>query len=100
MQYTEVKPSGDWILWDYNTSHWKSGMAAIGDDEKHVKTLWKTDDIWVRRTFNITDPSSINDLYLKINHDDNIEVFLNGKRYMKKTDGPIVFNISQLEKLI
>ncbi|MQP28415.1 DUF4965 domain-containing protein [Sphingobacterium faecium] len=98
VQYTEVKPSGDWILWDYNTSHWKSGMAAIGDDEKHVKTLWKTDDIWVRRTFNITDPSSINDLYLKINHDDNIEVFLNGKKVYEKNGWTNSFQYQSIRK--
>ncbi|MFT3902692.1 MAG: DUF4965 domain-containing protein [Niabella sp.] len=85
VSYTESKPKGDWTSLNYNTTDWKSGQAPIGDDKKQVKTMWKSDNIWVRRTFNITNPSAINELFLKLNHDDNVEVFLNGKRVYEKT---------------
>jgi hypothetical protein len=85
VSYTENKPAGDWTSLKYNTTGWKSGQAPIGDDEKSVKTLWKSDDIWVRRTFNLSAIAGINELLLKLNHDDNIEVFLNGTSvYWKK----------------
>lgn len=84
VQYTESKPQGDWQFSSYKASDWKSGAAPLGDDQRHIKTLWKSDDIWVRRAFNVTDPQGINELFLKLNHDDNIVVFLNGKKVYEK----------------
>ncbi|PWS27077.1 glutaminase [Pedobacter yonginense] len=84
VKYSMTEPQGDWKALNYNADGWKTGSAPIGDDAKNVKTLWKSHDIWVRRSFNITNPASINDLFLKINHDDNIEVFLNGKKIYTK----------------
>ncbi|AIM38488.1 glutaminase [Sphingobacterium sp. ML3W] len=85
VQYTETKPNSEWSSLGYKANDWKSGTSPIGDDEKNVKTLWKSDDVWVRRTFNIANPANINELFLKMNHDDNIEVFLNGKMVYEKT---------------
>ncbi|WP_412467270.1 glutaminase domain-containing protein [Pedobacter sp. KLB.chiD] len=84
VKYTETEPQGDWKAANYAAGNWQTGNAPIGDDAKNVKTLWKSNDIWVRRTFNVNNPTSINELYLKINHDDNIEVYLNGKRIYTK----------------
>lgn len=84
VKYTETEPQGDWKAANYVASNWKTGNAPIGDDAKDVKTLWKSHDIWVRRTFNVANPASINELFLKINHDDNIEVYLNGKKIYTK----------------
>jgi hypothetical protein len=85
VSYTESKPVGDWTSLKYSAAGWKNGQAPIGDDEKSVKTLWKSDDIWVRRGFNLSNVSGINDLFLKLNHDDNIEVFINGSKVYEKT---------------
>ncbi|WP_316824471.1 glutaminase family protein [Pedobacter miscanthi] len=84
VKYTESEPRGDWKAENYNASNWQTGVAPIGDDAKNVKTLWKSHDIWVRRTINVANPASINELFLKINHDDNIEVYLNGKKIYTK----------------
>ena len=84
VSYTEKEPQGDWKSADYVASDWETGATPIGDDAKNVKTLWKSHDIWVRRTFNVTDPKSINELFLKINHDDNIDLYLNGKKIYTK----------------
>jgi hypothetical protein len=84
VKYTESEPRGDWKAENYNASNWQTGAAPIGDDAKNVKTLWKSHDIWVRRTINVANPASINELFLKINHDDNIEVYLNGKKIYTK----------------
>lgn len=84
VKYTETEPQGDWKAANYIASNWQTGNAPIGDDVKNVKTLWKSHDIWVRRTFNVANPASINELFLKINHDDNIEAYLNGKKIYTK----------------
>jgi len=84
VKYSMTEPQGDWKALNYNADAWKTGSAPIGDEPKNVKTLWRSHDIWVRRSFNLTNPASINELFLKINHDDNIEVFLNGKKVYTK----------------
>lgn len=85
VQYTETEPIGEWTAPSYAANNWKSGSSPIGDDKKNVKTLWKSHDIWVRRTFNLSSPLNIDELLLKLNHDDDIEVFLNGKKVYEKT---------------
>jgi hypothetical protein len=42
-----------------------------------VRTLWKTPDIWIRRTFELPAGSSGVPL-LRIHHDEDAQVFLNG----------------------
>lgn len=84
VKYSMTEPQGDWKALNYDADGWKTGSSPIGDDPKNVKTLWKSHDIWVRRSFNIANPTSISELFLKINHDDNIEVFLNGKKVYTK----------------
>ncbi|MBE9583478.1 DUF4965 domain-containing protein [Mucilaginibacter sp. JRF] len=98
VNYTETEPQGDWTSADYAATGWKSGSAPIGDDANNVKTLWKSHDIWVRRAFNIANPASINDLLLKMNHDDNVEVFLNGKKVYEKAGWTNTFQYFPISK--
>jgi len=98
VKYTETAPQGDWKSAAYAAADWKTGSAPIGDDAKQVKTLWKSNDIWVRRSFNIANPASINELLLKMNHDDNIEVYLNGKKVYQKEGWTNTFQYFPLDK--
>lgn len=98
VKYTETAPQGDWSSFAYAAADWKTGAAPIGDDAKNVKTLWKSHDIWVRRSFNLTNTAAINELLLKINHDDNIEIFLNGKKVYTKEGWTNNFQFVPLNK--
>jgi hypothetical protein len=42
-----------------------------------VRTEWKTDDVWLRREFTLTD-TDFKDLHLYLHHDEDAEVYLNG----------------------
>ncbi|WP_240755264.1 glutaminase family protein [Pedobacter sp. SYP-B3415] len=85
VNYTETEPKGDWTDTDYNASGWKTGKSPIGDNAGTDKTIWKTRDIWIRRTFTVNDVQAIKDPLLKISHDDDAEFWLNGKKiYSKK----------------
>ncbi len=77
-KYTETAPAGDWEDIQYDDSGWQTGTAPFTDDKQQAKTLWTSKDIWVRRVFSLND-LNINQLVLKLHHDDNIEVYLNGK---------------------
>ncbi|MBT1687025.1 glutaminase family protein [Dawidia soli] len=96
--YTETAPQGNWSAPEYKADGWKSGSAPIGDDEKTAKTVWKSHDIWVRRSFNVSKPASINELFLKLNHDDNVTVFLNGEKVYEKTGWTNNFQYQPISK--
>lgn len=98
VQYTETSPQGNWTAVNYTAKDWKSGTAPLGDDAKNVKTLWQSGDIWVRRLFKIDNPAGIGRLFLKLNHDDNIEVFLNGKKVYEKTGWTTAFQYFPVSK--
>lgn len=98
VRYTETAPQGDWVGDNYTAGDWKLGSAPIGNDAGQVKTLWKTKDIWVRRIFTVASPASINELLLKMNHDDNIEVYLNGKKVYEKEGWTNTFQYYPLHK--
>lgn len=75
--YTESAPAANWNSIDFKESGWKSGSAPFGDAVNGAGTAWTSKELWVRRTFELGNPA-LKDLTLKLNHDDNIEVFLNG----------------------
>jgi len=77
--YTEQQPVGDWAATEYDPKGWKQGKGAFGtEDTPFMKTPWNTLDIWVRRTFDLTEDISKETLFLEYSHDDNIEVYING----------------------
>jgi len=78
-KYTETAPTGSWESIKYDDSNWNNGAAPFTDDSSQAKTLWRSKDIWMRRTFTLND-LNINKLVLKLHHDDNIEVYLNGDK--------------------
>ncbi|MFD0767283.1 glutaminase domain-containing protein [Mucilaginibacter lutimaris] len=80
VKYTEVIPADGWEKPGFDDKAWKTGTAPFSDDPSQAKTLWKSRDIFVRRTFNYTKSAPINKLKLLLHHDDDAEVFLNGER--------------------
>lgn len=82
-KYTETAPTVGWGALTYNDSNWKVGGAPFTDDKSKAKTLWTNRNIWIRRVFNLDD-ISIDKLVLKIQHDDNVEVYLNGDKIFTK----------------
>ena len=77
MAYTESAPAEGWKDLSFNDAGWKRGKAPFGDNESTAGTPWKSKDLWTRRIFNIAGHRS-QPLFLKLQHDDNVEVYLNG----------------------
>ncbi len=81
--YSVQKPADDWYKptfeADTKAGTWKTGQAPFGTKNSNPteKTVWDTDEIWLRRTFDLKDVD-FNDLKLNIQHDDDVEVYLNG----------------------
>lgn len=90
VSYTETKPQDDWQNISYNSTGWENGKAPFSSNKKSEGTIWNSPDLWMRRTFNLNKAGN-NKLFLKLIHDDNIEVYLNGEEVYQHT-GWIFFN--------
>ena len=75
---SETNPGSNWEAVNFDDSKWRTAKGPFGDTDK-AGTLWKTDDIWMRRTFDL-EALNFDALFLKISHDDDSEVYLNGEK--------------------
>ncbi len=80
--YTTAPPSQDgtrWFMPGFDDSSWKVGKAGFGTAGTPgaiIATEWKTDDLFIRRTFTLQSvPASP---ALSIHHDEDAEVYING----------------------
>lgn len=75
---TEVIPKSGWESINFNDSSWKQSMAPYGN-EGLAATTWKTEHLYFRESFDLAS-LKLEDLFLKISHDDDVDVYLNGER--------------------
>ncbi|RYY29909.1 MAG: DUF4965 domain-containing protein [Chitinophagaceae bacterium] len=78
-QYTFDKPADNWMQPVYNAAGWKKGKGPFDDQAIAPATKWTSRDVWVRRVFRVGDPG-IDQLLLQLKNDDDVEVYLNGKK--------------------
>jgi len=88
-KYTTDKPADDWMKPGFDDSGWKSGPGGFGTEGTPgavVRTVWNTDDIWIRRTFELeADFPKDGQLYLNIHHDEDADVYINGTLAAQRT---------------
>lgn len=77
-KYTESAPAANWMKNNFSDESWKTAEAPFSNSVKRGKTIWRSHDIWMRRNFNRNE-KNIDKLFLKLHHDDNVEVYLNGE---------------------
>jgi Glycosyl hydrolases family 2, sugar binding domain/Glycosyl hydrolases family 2/Glycosyl hydrolases family 2, TIM barrel domain len=81
-RYTTTAPAPNWSDAAFDDGGWERGNAGFGKPDTQrarVGTPWLTPDIWLRRTFDMPSRALINP-HLRIYHDDDAEVFVNGAR--------------------
>jgi hypothetical protein len=79
-QYTTTRPARNWARPDFDASGWKKGRAGFGQAGTPgavVRTPWTTQHIWLRKTFEAAEKPA--GLTLHLHHDDDVEVYLNGR---------------------
>ena len=80
-EFTYTQPADNWFEIAFDDSKWRkgrSGFGSPGTPGSKVRTPWHSSDIWLRRDFRFdTIPGK---LTLKIHHDEDAEVYLNGKQ--------------------
>lgn len=67
----------------------ESGFGSGNPDGSHVNSDWSTGPIWLRATFTLPDVS-VNSLVLSPYHDEDVQIFLNGKPVFQ--EAAFVFN--------
>jgi beta-galactosidase len=79
-RYTTNAPAIGWEKHSFDDSGWNSGDAGFGTEVPNIRarTLWTTGDIWLRNTFSIHRGRS-NTLKLVVYHDEDVDVYINGK---------------------
>jgi hypothetical protein len=78
-RYTTSAPPDSWFQPSFDGSGWSEGTGGFGAKDTRfarVGTEWKTGDIWLRRTVELKAVPAAP--YLRVFHDDDAEVYLNG----------------------
>lgn len=79
-RYQTQKPPTDWHARDFDDHAWKEGRPPFGKKGTpaiKVKTEWTGSDIWLRRYFSLGELPG-DKLRLRLFHDEDTEVYLNG----------------------
>ncbi len=84
--YTLKSPGKDWTRPGFDDTTWKRGPAGFGrtgTPGAKIRTPWKSKDIWLRTTFDLADIPGGNRFYLMVHHDDDAEIYLNGRLLLR-----------------
>ncbi|MEJ2052722.1 MAG: CotH kinase family protein [Calditrichaceae bacterium] len=84
-------PDADWMTAGFDDAGWKSGSAELGygdgDESTVISYGANAQDKYItsyyRHTFEVNDPSVINELTLKLVRDDGAVVYLNGNEVVR-----------------
>jgi Glutaminase A six helical-hairpin domain/Domain of unknown function (DUF5127)/Domain of unknown function (DUF4964) len=79
-KYTTTQPPKNWMNPDFDDSSWKQGrggFGSVGTLGVIVGTIWRTDDIWLRRKF-VMPAGAFAHLEFNVFHDEGVEIYVNG----------------------
>ena len=103
-KYTFEKPSnGNWYSKKFDDANWKTGEAGFGTKETPgavVRTVWNTDNIWIRQEFSLGNLSKMDrdNLVLYLHHDDDCEVYINGVKAADAKNYTSGYSMTQIDK--
>ena len=84
--YTTTDPGSGWEAAGFDSSSWargKSGFGTSGTPGVRVNTPWDTGRIWLRTKVEMPRVGADDTLILRLFHDEDVEVFVNGKRLVR-----------------
>ncbi|MFO1077288.1 MAG: glycoside hydrolase family 2 TIM barrel-domain containing protein [Planctomycetota bacterium] len=80
-RFTTAAPADGWFAAAFDDAAWREapgGFGTAGTPGAVVGTVWDGPDIWCRRTFDVAGELPRGGLQLRIHHDEDAEVWLNG----------------------
>lgn len=85
-RYTTQTPKIDWSAVNFDDASWKSGPGPFGAGRNLIgpwRTAWREPDIWLRHSFTLEKPAP-GRLVAQLFHDEDVEVYLNGKSVLTR----------------
>ena len=87
-QYTFANPGEGWEKLEFDARTWKTGQGPFGDTPD-ARTAWQNSQthkngIYVRREFDYDGKVNPARLLLSLNHDDQVDIYLNGIKILSK----------------
>ena len=85
--YTTVEPGRGWNAQQFNTEGWpagKTGFCSEGMPTIPRNTAWNTPAIWMRTSFDVPHLLPDHVYILRVAHDDDLTVYLNGVRIYQR----------------
>ncbi|MDR1718724.1 MAG: CotH kinase family protein [Dysgonamonadaceae bacterium] len=86
-KYTFDEPDDSWSQRVFNDSPWQTGNAPFGTEQNLQNTLWNTNKIFIRTTFELDENllDSIEMAYFTVWHDEDCQIYLNGNLALTRT---------------
>lgn len=81
-RFTTNQPAEGWFKPGFDDAAWQAGKGGFGTKSTPgsvIGTTWKTSDIWLRRHFRV-EKAAVALAGLRIHHDEDAEVYVNGKK--------------------
>lgn len=104
--YTFNKPGDGWNQRNFNDKSWSEGGAGFGVEDLHtpnitVNTTWRSNDIWLRKSFSLRhDWINFNSAALTLRHDDDVEVYVNGKLVFAESGYNIHYSLHDVSETL
>lgn len=83
--YTTTEPAEGWMRQGFGDSSWEqgqSGFGTTGTPGAIIGTVWRTDDIWLRREV-VLPAGTYDNISAWLHHDEDTEVYINGVLALK-----------------
>ncbi|HEY3320422.1 MAG TPA: NPCBM/NEW2 domain-containing protein [Planctomycetota bacterium] len=95
-QYAAENPPAGWERPEFSITQWKTGKAPLGVRETVTKVTGT--DVWMRRTFEMSKDPATGKVLLRVGHQDDAEIYLNGVLACKIRGGDRRYPIFPLSK--
>lgn len=102
-KYATTTPAKTWADSKFDDGNWAKGKGGFGTTNTPgavIGTEWKSDDIWLRREIDLSSIEKGTKLYLRMHHDDDVEVYLNGKLVIKSAGYLTSYNYFKVPQAI
>ena len=75
-EVTFEKPADHWMTESFSSVGWQTASLPLASERNN----WTSREVWVRRSFDFNQTTSISKMLLRVRHDDDVEVYLNGEK--------------------
>ncbi len=102
-KFTTEKPIENWMNTDFNDSSWRESRGGFGTMQTPgavVGTNWNTADIWLRKSIHLPSIKKGKNVFLDMHHDDDVEVYLDGKLIFKSGGYTSSYNLFSLPQSV